>query len=127
VRDAGGWEEWLAFFLRGVADVGGQATETARRILALREQDRQVITAKLGRAAGNGHRIHEYLFDRPIVSVKEVQGLIGTTYPAANEIVARLAQEDILHEITGRARHRRFRYDRYVNLFDESGSQGAAP
>jgi Fic family protein len=127
VRDAGAWEEWLAFFLRGVADVSRQATETARRILALREEDRQTITVKLGRAAGNGHRIHDYLFRRPIVSVKDVQGLIGTTYPAANEIVARLALEGILREITGQARHRRFRYDRYVNLFDEIDPNETVP
>ena len=34
VRDAGDWEGWLEFFLRGVAEVSGQATNTARRILA---------------------------------------------------------------------------------------------
>ena len=28
VRDTGAWEDWLSFFLRGVADVSAQATET---------------------------------------------------------------------------------------------------
>jgi len=119
VRDRGAWEEWLIFFLRGVAEVSGQATETARRILALREEHREAITAKLGRAAGNGHRVHESLFRRPIVSVAEVQSLIGTTYPAANDLVSRLAGVGILREITGQTRNRRFRYDRYVDLFNE--------
>ena len=68
VRDAGDWEGWLAFFLRGVADVSAQATETARRILALREAHRTVIAERLGRAAGNGHRVLQRLYDRPIVS-----------------------------------------------------------
>ena len=36
VRDQGGWEAWLAFFLRGVIEVAGEAAETARRILQLR-------------------------------------------------------------------------------------------
>jgi Fic family protein len=30
VRDRGAWEEWLAFFLRGVVEVAGEAAETAR-------------------------------------------------------------------------------------------------
>ena len=53
-----------------------------------------------------------------------VQGLIETTYPAASEIVGRLTQEGILREIMGQTRHRRFRYDRCVNRFDEPDSAG---
>ncbi|MGH8473568.1 MAG: Fic family protein, partial [Gammaproteobacteria bacterium] len=61
-RDEGAWEEWLAFFLDGVAEVSRQATDTARRILALREAHRQSVTEQLGRAAGNGHRVLESLY-----------------------------------------------------------------
>lgn len=57
------------------------------------------------------------MFDRPIVSVKEVQEVIGTTYAAANGLVARLADLGILVEVTGYARNRRFRYEPYVRLF----------
>jgi Fic family protein len=65
VRDQGAWEAWLAFFLCGVISVSGEATETARRILRLREDHRTAITEKLGRAAGNGHKVLESLFDKP--------------------------------------------------------------
>ena len=51
VRDYGAWEEWLDFFLRGVIEVSQQATETARRILVLREDHRQAITDALPRTA----------------------------------------------------------------------------
>lgn len=117
VRDRGDWEGWLAFFLRGVAEVSVEATATARRILMLREEHRAAIADHLGRAAGNAHRVLESLFDRPIVSVNEVQRVIGTTYPAANNLVGRLADLGILVEITGFARNRRFRYEPYVRLF----------
>ena len=119
IRESGDWEGWLEFFLRGVAEVSAQATETARRILLLREQHRSLIAEGLGRAAGSGHRILEYLYEHPIVSAKQVQDLIGTTFAAANQIVHRLVAIGILHEITGYARHRRFRYQPYVRLFDE--------
>ena len=56
---------------------------------------------------------------RPIVSVNEVQQLIGTTYPAANQLVSRMTEIDILKEVTGQARNRRFRYQRYIDLFSE--------
>jgi Fic family protein len=120
VRDAGDWEDWLAFFLRGVAEVSAQATETARRILALREDHRLLITEHLGRAAGNGHRILEHLYERPIISVKQVQEITGTSNPAANQLVHRLVEQGILSESTGQKRHRRFRYDAYIRIFDDS-------
>lgn len=117
VRDHGDWERWLAFFLRGVRQVSDEATETARRVLLLREANREAITAGLGRAAANGHRVLESLFARPIISVNEARDLTGTGFAAANQLVARLEQMNILREITGNARNRRFRYEPYVRLF----------
>ena len=121
IRDAGTWEQWLMFFLRGIVEVSKQATVTARRIIDLRENHRQMITENFGRAAGNGHRVLEHLYERPIISVGDVQDLTGTTYTAANNLVNRLTGFDILHEFTGQARNRRFIYQSYINLFHETG------
>lgn len=126
VRDQGTWEAWLAFFLRGVIEVAGEAAETARRILQLREQHRAAITAQLGRAAGNGHKVLESLFDRPIVAVNDVQKMTGTTYAAANSLVSRLVKLGVLSEMTGYARNRRFRYAPYIALFNDAGPAGGA-
>ena len=126
VRDQGAWEAWLAFFLRGVIEVAGEAAETARRILQLREQHRAAITAHLGRAAGNGHKVLESLFDRPIVAVNDVQKMTGTTYAAANSLVSRLVKLGVLSEMTGYARNRRFRYAPYIALFNDAGPAGGA-
>jgi Fic family protein len=93
VRDSGDWKGWLEFFLRGIAEVSVQA-------------------------AANGHRILEHLYQYPVVSAKQVQALVGATFAAANQIVRRLVNLGVLVEITGQARHRRFRYDAYVKLFD---------
>jgi Fic family protein len=123
VRDAGTWEQWLTFFLRGIIEVSQQATTTARGILALREAHRNIIIEHLGRAAGNGHRVLEYLYEHPIVSVKEIQILTGITYPAANDLVARMANIGILLEFTGQSRNRRFRYESYIGLFNDSESE----
>ena len=120
IRDRGDWEGWLRFFIRGVTEVSKEATETARRILSLREEHRSIITEQLGRAAGNGHRVLENLYQRPILSVNDVQQLIGTTYPAANQLVAKMTQHGILKEITGHSRNRLFRYQKYIDLFSET-------
>ncbi len=119
VRDTGDWEGWLVFFLRGITEVSQEASGMAGRILTLREAHRDAITEHLGRVAGNGHRVLDTLYDRPILTVNQVQEIIGTTYPAANALVSRLEELGILREITGYARNRRYRYEPYVALFAE--------
>ena len=106
-------------------EVSEQATDTARRILTLREEHRRAITENFGRAAGNGHRVLEHLYEHPIVSVKEVQDLIGTTYPAANDLVARMVDCGILREFTRRVRNRRFMHQRYIELFHDSETEAS--
>jgi len=120
VRESGDWESWLAFFLRGVAEVSRQATETAAAILRMREEYRERITERLGRAAANGHRIMEKLFIHPIVTLARVRQWLKVTPAGANNLVNRLVDVGLLREITGYARNRRFRFDPYLRLFEES-------
>jgi Fic family protein len=129
IRDHGHWEQWLVFFLQGIISVSKEATETARSILALREDHRAIVMTHLGRAAGNGHRVLESLYERPIVSVTEVQELTGTTFTAANSLVSRLVNLGILQEATGNKRNRVFRYAAYIAIFGENSpdqSEGAS-
>lgn len=125
VRDSGDWEGWLAFFLRGVTEVSREATETAAAILRMREEYRASITEHLGRAAGNGHRVMERLFDHPIVTVARVREWLGITPAGANNLVNRLEGIGLLREITGYARNRRFRFDPYLRLFEDPESARA--
>lgn len=127
VRDTGDWEGWLIFFLEGVIEVSEQATETARKILQMREAHRIAIADKLGYAAGNGHRVLEALYEHPILSVKEVEGITGTTYAAANNLVKRLEELGLLQETTGQTRNRRFRYGPYIDLFADQETEAPEP
>lgn len=124
VRDHGTWEEWLTFFLEGVIEVSRQATETARRILELREIHRMKITGEFGRVAANGNLVLEHLYEHPIVSVNEVQELIGTTYQAANDLVSKFVESGILIETTGQSRNRKFMYRSFINLFHDDLNDG---
>ena len=76
----------------------------------------------MGRAAANGHRILEKLFDHPIIAVATVRDWLGVTPAGANNLVRRLADAGILREITGYARSRRLRFDPHLRLLGEPGS-----
>lgn len=120
IRDEGGWESWLKFFLRGVIEVSREATATARAIVGLRETDRQKIIDELGRVAGNALKVHESLFKFPLVSVNPIADFLGVSFTSANRLMERLVEIGILDEVTGNARNRVFSYVPYIRLFSDN-------
>lgn len=116
-RDAGNWEEWLKFFLKGIAEVSNEATDTARQIVELRESHRALITAKFGRIAGNALTVLERLYERPLIAVNDIVDLTGVSFTSASKLMKRLSDEGLVVEITGQARNRVFRYGAYIDLF----------
>jgi len=122
VREDGGWEAWLKFFLRGVADVSREATETARAIVDLRETDRDKIINELGRVAGNALKVHELLFRFPLVSVNPIADMLEVSFTSANRLIERMVEIGVLVEGTGNARNRVFNYSQYINLFTDQGT-----
>ena len=119
VRDEGAWEEWLKFLIAGVAEVAIESTDTARSIVALREDVREDLLAHLGRGAANALRLHERLFETPIIGVQQACELLDLGFSAANRLIDRLVERGVLVEVTGNARNRRFAYHRYIELFDD--------
>ena len=119
VRDHGDWENWMGFFLKGVAEVSVEATDTVRHILSLREEHRALVSTHLGRAAGNAHLVLDHLYEKPILSVADIRKRTGTSYPAANNLASRLVEHGIIREVTGFKRNRVFRFEPYIALFSE--------
>lgn len=117
VRDDGDWEGWMEFFLAGVVQVAHESSETARRIVTLREEVCELLLHRLGRAAGNALRLHEQLFRTPIIDVSSAAQSLGITYSAANRLIGALVREGVVAERTGHTRNRRFAYQRYIDLF----------
>ena len=121
VRTKGDWEGWLRFFLRGVAETATEAAKTAERIFELRERHRTIVMQHHG---ANGLKLLALLFRQPLVNIKRVTQEVDVSFPTASKLVKGFEELGILRELTGRARSRIFRYDPYLELFDEpDGSQ----
>ena len=119
-RVDGGWESWLKFFLRGVAQVSREATETARAIVDRREADREKIVDQLGRVAGNALKVHELLFKFPLISVNPIAEMLDVSFTSANRLIDRMVEIGILVEATGNSRNRVFQYQNYINIFSDN-------
>ena len=118
IRDYGDWEGWLKFFLQGVAEVANQATDTARRILQLREEHRDFVSQHI-RGSANGLRLLDFLYQQPVVSVGLVTRELAVSNPTANKLVNQFNNAGLLVEITGRQRNRLFSYGSYLSLFED--------
>lgn len=119
VRDAGDWEGWLSYFLRGVTEVSIEAADTVRKLLMMREEHRWIVNENFGQAAKNGHLVLEKLYNKPIISVRDVQNITGTSYRSSSQLLARFTDVKILKEGTGYQRNRRYYYSAYIDLFSE--------
>jgi Fic family protein len=126
IRNEGNWEGWLKFFLRGVDEVSRSATETARRILTLRESHRLLVVEKFG-SAPHAPRLLDFLYQQPIVNVRTAERYLGCTYATANKLVEQFARVGILREVTGARRNRLYRYTEYLSLFDAGAPLDDAP
>jgi Fic family protein len=120
VRDSGNWEEWLKFFLRGVYEVAQEATATARKIVNLKEEHRQLVLNAMGRRSGNAIALLESLYFRPIFTVEHAEAITNLSYPNANTLVKDLSDIGLLQEITGQKRNRAFSYAPYLAVFQDS-------
>jgi Fic family protein len=117
IRNDGHWEAWLKFFLRGVGEVSRSATETARRILELRQKHLALIrkqTVNQANAAG----LLDYLFEQPIVTARLVEERLNCSFVTADKLLKQFAELKIVKETTGGQRYRRFEYSPYMALFE---------
>ena len=118
VRTEGDWEVWLDFFLEGVEHSASNAVETARRLIALFQQDEQRIQS-LGRGASTALRVFRVLCQRPLATLNSVCQRTGLSFPAVAKSMGALEQFGIVREITGQRRNRVFGYDRYLSILSE--------
>ena len=118
LRDHGDWEEWLYFFLDGVAQTAERAALTARQLLDLFDNDAALIQQQ-GRTASSALRIHRALQERPILSLREAGERAGLASTATATGMRLLESQGIVREITGRERDRRYCYQRYIEILSE--------
>ena len=107
VSQQGKWEDWLRFFLSGVSV---QSMATIQRITQLQAlYNGYVEQLKIERAAERLIETLDVLFERPIVTIRQIEAALGVPYRSASRYVEKLVQMEILREITGQARNRIFR------------------
>ena len=118
VRQEGDWEQWIDFFLTGVAETAESAVDTANRLTELFRADTARIEG-IGRRAANALRVFNALRERPVTTIPALAERTGLTYSTSSTMVQLLTELGIVREVTGRRRDRVFVYDEYVRILSE--------
>ncbi len=113
VRRSGDWEDWIEFFLEGVATIADEAVIAAREVFALVTEDRRRLTAAPA-ASVMAIRLMDRLPIHPVVTIPAVVKLLKTTKPTAGKAVQLLENLGVLTETSGKQRDRTFAYARYL-------------
>ncbi len=116
IRKNGDWEGWVKFFLKGVEQTGLEALETARKVIAFREE--AIRTA--GTLGANELKLVEFLFARPLTDIQAVEKHFGVVYNTAATLIRRFERAGLLKETTGGRRNRVYRFSAYLDLFEVS-------
>ncbi len=112
VRQTGDYIQWIKFFLEGVVRVSEQIMNTTRRIIELENRGRAIVKTK------NELRLLEYLFRKPIITIKEAENVLGVTNATAGAVIKKLEQYGILEQSNDKQRYRKYAYRDYLNTID---------
>ena len=96
VSEQGAWEDWLRFFLLGVAEQARDAVLRSRKLRQLQEHYRSLLQ-DLG-ASGNVLRLLDELFVSPITTAAVTSQTLGVSDAGARGILRKLVDAGILRE-----------------------------
>lgn len=122
VRERGEITEWLQFFLDGVAVQAADAVERAEQLSDLREDYRARLRGSWGRAP----EVVDLLFASPILTVRYVREQLGLSQPGATNLLRRLTDLGIVHELgSGSGVRHRWYSDEVIRVLDPEQPSGS--
>jgi len=116
VRLSNDIQHWVKFFLSAVIETAGKGKKTFEGILALR-QEMDALAFGYGKRAENVQALLKHLYRRPAVTATQASEILQVSHQTASALLRKMADDQMLVEITGYQRNRIFFFSRYVQLF----------
>ena len=116
VREKNDSLQWFKFFLVGIIETAKNSIETFDNILQL-QNDVDTKIQTLGRRAANAQKVMNELYQRPIINASRVSKAANVSPASAYKLISDLERLEILTEITGGKRGKRYLFSSYLRLF----------
>lgn len=116
VREKHNLSQWFKFFLVGIIETAKNGIHTFDRILKLQKN----VESKLQTLESRSHNaqlVLNYLYHKPLVDAQKVKKLTGLSAPSVYKLIEALEKLEILTEITGTKRGKKYLFKEYTELF----------
>lgn len=118
VREQGDYEQWIAFFLKGITWTSESALETTKNVLSIAAKHKQLLLQKkIGSPLAIA--LLDHLFVKPHLSIQELATHFQISFQSAQTLINQFIDLGILREITGKKRDRRYSYWEYLDCLSE--------
>jgi len=115
IRLEGDWEEWLKFFLQGVAEISLEAASSAREIIGLKDTlSNELLRKKIG--GTQAVKLLDMLFEKPLISVSDIVMELKISRQTATQLVNKFSEINILNEVSGKKRYRKYLFADYIKI-----------
>lgn len=118
VRNKGNYEQWVFFFLESIIEACESAISDTKHILVLKSEDERLLWENRISSPFATMLLNQ-LFLTPIISTKDIEKGFGVSYPTAANVIKQFIEMNILKEITGQKRAKRYVYMRYMDILSE--------
>lgn len=119
IRKTGDWEDWLEFFLEGVAETATDAKNTLLKIKKMFDKDDELVEG-VGRARESASRVLAEFKQKPLLSIAEITNRTELTRPTAISAVNRLIDLGIIKNISEKKWRQIYSYEGYTKLLNPS-------
>ena len=116
VRKTGNYEQWIKFFLRGIAETSEDATETIDRLNALHQQSKAKLADVPTRSRQNIMNLLAYIERNPIIETVKTAAALGLSRNGTAKYIATLCNKDILKYSTKSGKALVFAYEEYLDI-----------
>lgn len=118
VREKGDYEQWIIFFLKGIIWTSDSALQTIKNLLQLQDDHKKrLLSKKL--STPYAIALLDYLFEKPHLTINDIADHFKISYQGAKALVDQFIASEILKEITGKRRDKRYSYWEYLAFLSE--------
>jgi Fic family protein len=125
VSQAGAWQKWIDFFLRGIGESARESVELAGVLLELRETWQRKFQS--ARSSALLLKLIDHLFQAPSITIGRAAQVLKVTPAAASHNLDKLVEASILSERTGKKRGQVFVAMDIVRIVESAGAKRPVP
>ncbi len=124
VSERGAWNDWLEYFLLGVARMSEDALSRATRINRLLAQWQKSVSSE---ASKNPLRVVELLGANPFITTKSLAAALGVAFTTAQRAIERLERAAIVQRVGEAKRDRVYCANALLEILEEPAQLRPAP